>query len=217
MALQNRNLTTTSSKTTQMPSRKRPGPKISSDRAAKRIDRRGRKSADVQDTRTHARDILSSNPPQTKLQVYVCGEGSAGELGLGPKNVTNVKTPRPNPNLHGVVEIATGGMHAAALTADNKILTWGINDLKTLGRNTTWDGGGTRDIDEDSGSESEVELNPLESTPTAVPGSSFPPDTKFVQVTAGDSTTFVLTDRGLVYGWGTFRVSSVILFRSDNV
>lgn len=71
-------------------------------------------------------------------------EKTAGELGLGTaKNAVNVKRPRLNPNLDpntvGVVEIAAGGMHCIALTADNKILTLGLDDQGTLGRDTTWD------------------------------------------------------------------------------
>jgi regulator of chromosome condensation len=162
---------------------------------------------------TRKLDHVLNNAPRTRLQVFVCGEGSAGELGLGPHNATDVRLPRVNPNLAGVVSVATGGMHAAALTADNEILTWGINDLFTLGRDTPWDGG-VRDIhgedeasNSDSGSGSGAELNPKESTPTAIPSSSFPPGTRFVQVAAGDSTTFALTEDGFVYGWGTFRVS----------
>jgi len=54
---------------------------------------------------------------------------------------------------------------------------------------------------------SDSDLNPRESNPTAIPADKFPAGTKFVQMAAGDSTTFVLTDEGLVYGWGTFRVS----------
>lgn len=202
-------------------SHKRGAPDDSSDRAAKRTDLGTDKPVNIQRSKTarHARtqalDLVLNRPPQTRLQVYVCGEGSAGELGLGPKNATNVKTPRVNPNLAGVLGVATGGMHAAALTADNKILTWGINDLCTLGRDTTWDGG-ERDIDEDSSSESEADMNPKESTPTAVPSSSFPPGTEFVQVAAGDSSTFALTDKGLVYGWGTFRVSSRPVSKQDS-
>ncbi|RMZ79041.1 hypothetical protein DV737_g3578, partial [Chaetothyriales sp. CBS 132003] len=143
------------------------------------------------------------------LQVYVFGEGSAGELGLGPRNATEVSRPRANPNLAGVVSIATGGMHAVALTPDNKILTWGINDHATLGRDTTWDGG-LRDVDAQgsgSGSDDDADdaLNPKESTPAAVPAHHFPDGTQFTQVAAGDSTTFVLTKDGFVYGWGTFR------------
>ncbi|RMZ82643.1 hypothetical protein DV738_g1659, partial [Chaetothyriales sp. CBS 135597] len=61
-----------------------------------------------------------------RLQVYVFGEGSSGELGLGPVKSTEVKSPRVNPHLAGVVGVGTGGMHAIALAADNKtLLTWG--------------------------------------------------------------------------------------------
>jgi alpha-tubulin suppressor-like RCC1 family protein len=51
-------------------------------------------------------------------------------------------------------------------------------------------------------------LNPHESTPMTISGDSFPQDIKFVQVAAGDSCSFALTERGLVYGWGSFRVSA---------
>ena len=92
---------------------------------------------------------------------------------------------------------------------DNKILTWGVNDQGALGRNTDWEGG-TRDIgDEDSDSESGDDngLNPLESTPGEVDWSqtNLPEGTKFTQVAAGDSCSFVVTNDGHVYGWGTFR------------
>lgn len=146
--------------------------------------------------------------PKKPLSIYVCGEGSAGELGLGPKNATNVKRPRLNPHLKGTIDIAAGGMHAVALTADHRILTWGVNDQKALGRDTTWDGG-LREVkpgDEDSDSDSEDgDLNPREATPTAIPVDSFPPGTEFVQVAAGDSASFAVTSDGHVYGWGAFR------------
>ena len=41
-----------------------------------------------------------NEPPTQPLNVYVFGEGSAGELGLGTaKNAVDVKRPRLNPNL----------------------------------------------------------------------------------------------------------------------
>lgn len=68
----------------------------------------------------------------------------------GERDAVDVKRPRLNPRLDpnsvGVVEIAAGGMHCIALTHDNKILTWGVNDQGTLGRDTTWDGG-LKDMD----------------------------------------------------------------------
>ena len=149
--------------------------------------------------------------PTERLNVYVFGEGAAGELGLGTaKNAIDVKRPRLNPLLSaadvGVVQLSCGGMHVAALTHDNQILTWGVNDDGALGRDTTW-GGGLRDMDkdEDDSDDEDSGLNPKESTPTAV-ASTFPEGTIFTQVAASDSCTLAVTDKGLVYGWGTFRV-----------
>lgn len=158
--------------------------------------------------------VVINHAPTQILNVYVFGEGSAGELGLGSaKNVIDVKRPRLNPLLSakdvGVVQIACGGMHVAALTHDNKILTWGVNDQGALGRDTTWSGG-LRDADQDS-EESDDEdsgLNPFESTPTAISSNQFPDGTIFTSVSAGDSSTFAVTDEGKVWGWGTFRVTT---------
>ena len=159
--------------------------------------------------------VIINQAPTQRLNVYVFGEGSAGELGLGhAKNVIDVKRPRLNPLLSakdvGVVQIACGGMHVAALTHDNKILTWGVNDQGALGRDTTWNGG-LRDADQESEDSDDEDsgLNPFESTPTAIPSEHFPAGTIFTSVSAGDSTTFAVTDEGKVYGWGTFRVSVI--------
>ena len=150
--------------------------------------------------------------PTEKLNVYVFGEGSAGELGLGTaKNAIDVKRPRLNPLLSaadvGVVQLSCGGMHVAALTHDNQILTWGVNDDGALGRDTSWEGG-LRDMDkdEDESDDEDSGLNPKESTPTAIASTCFPEGTIFTQIAASDSCTLALTDKGLVYGWGTFRV-----------
>jgi regulator of chromosome condensation len=146
------------------------------------------------------------------LKVFVFGEGSSGELGLGAtKKAIDVKRPRFNEALSkmNVVKVATGGMHVVALTQDNKILTWGVNDNGALGRDTSAVEAKMRDMDEDD-SDSEDEsggLNELEATPTAIPDEHFPENTTFVDVVAGDSCSFALTTEGAVYGWGTFRVS----------
>jgi regulator of chromosome condensation len=141
--------------------------------------------------------------------------GSSGELGLGTaKNGIDVKRPRLNNNLDadkvGVVKVAAGGMHNLAITHDNKVLSWGVNDQGALGRDTTWDGG-LRDIDaaEDSDSDEEDDngLNPREAIPAAVDFSQteVAEGTRFTDIAAGDSCSFVVTDDGRVYGWGTFR------------
>jgi regulator of chromosome condensation len=154
-----------------------------------------------------------NHAPINRLNVYVFGEGSNGELGLGSaKGGLEVKRPRLNPllsaNTVGVVQVAVGGMHTIILTHDNKILTWGINDQSALGRDTTWDGG-LKDMDgSDSDSDSdEIVVNPHESTPAEVDLSEVPEGTIWTQVVASDSASFALTNDGQVYGWGTFRVS----------
>ncbi|PYH47269.1 RCC1 domain-containing protein [Aspergillus saccharolyticus JOP 1030-1] len=164
--------------------------------------------------------VVINSAPTTRLNVYVCGEGSSGELGLGAgKTAIDVQRPRINPHLPadrvGVVQVAVGGMHCVALTHDNKILTWGVNDQGALGRDTDWEGGykdvGESRSDSDLDSDEGTGLNPHESVPTAIPSDAFPHGTVFVQVAAGDSSSFALTDEGQVYGWGTFRSNDGIL------
>ena len=165
-------------------------------------------------TQIRPKKVINQAPTQV-VDVYVFGEGSSGELGLGTaKSAIDVKRPRLNPLLSakevGVTQVACGGMHVAALTKDGNVFTWGVNDQGALGRNTNWEGG-MRDVDDDKSDSdddgSDSGLNPKESVPTAIPSDSFPPGTVIVKVSAGDSHTLALTDDGFVYGWGTFRVS----------
>jgi regulator of chromosome condensation len=152
------------------------------------------------------------------LKVFVFGEGANGENGFGAtRKAIDIKRPRYNELLtnHNVVRVATGGMHVLALTKDNKILSWGVNDSGALGRDTTNANIKMRDLDaDDSDSDSEDETGGLidvEATPTAIPAEHFPPDTTFVDIAAGDSCSFALTTEGAVYGWGTFRKNEGIL------
>ena len=163
-----------------------------------------------------ARTVLNTAPTD-RLDIYVFGNGEQSELGLGPdpKTTRKVRRPRLHPSLDadkvGVVAFSAGGMHTAVLTHDNKIMTWGVNDQGALGRDTAWEGG-ERDIaddksDSDSDEETNEPLNPYESTPSEIDVSALPSSIVWTQLACTDSATFALTDEGLVYGWGTFRVS----------
>lgn len=159
------------------------------------------------------------------MEVFVFGEATAGELGLGSKRYgekklkpIDVKRPRLNPLLDaetvGVVQVATGGMHCAALTHDNTILTWGVNDQGALGRDTEFQGAlqdadaGSTSSDDDDDDFDDQAMNPKECTPTVVSLENVVEGSIFVQVAATDSATFALTQDGYVYGCGTFRVSA---------
>ncbi|KAH7461651.1 hypothetical protein FOMA001_g18958 [Fusarium oxysporum f. sp. matthiolae] len=201
-------------------------PRVKSDEPSRPADERSRPKK--RPKFPHIGKKINKAPTQI-LHVYVFGEGSSGELGLGSRRIANkkpidVKRPRLNDNLSAskvsAVQVSCGGMHVVALTHDNKILTWGVNDQGALGRDTSWDGGiCDMDKSEDSYSEDEDDtgINPKESTPTTVSSEHFAPGTRFVQVVASDSATFALTEDGRVYGWGTFRSSEGILGFSETV
>ncbi|PWY84506.1 RCC1/BLIP-II protein [Aspergillus sclerotioniger CBS 115572] len=165
-------------------------------------------------------------PPTQKLDVYVFGTNCYGELGLGDATKkSEIPGPVLNPKLSaetvGVVQLAIGGVHSAALTHDNKILTWGVNDEGTLGRDTKEErkaenadaakGEGKEGESDSDSDDDEVDLNMKEATPTAVDPALFPEGTVFTQVIATDSATFALTQEGRVYGWGTFRGSNGVI------
>ncbi|KAH8732300.1 regulator of chromosome condensation 1/beta-lactamase-inhibitor protein II [Phaeosphaeriaceae sp. PMI808] len=167
----------------------------------------------IRGQKTEINEIRYHDP----LKVFLFGEGANGELGFGAtKKAIDVKRPRYNEALsnYDVVRVAAGGMHVVALTKDNKILTWGVNDSGALGRDTTAADVKMRDLDASDDSDSEDEtggLIDLEATPTALLSEHFPEDTVFVDITAGDSCSFALTTEGAVYGWGTFRKNEGIL------
>lgn len=140
-----------------------------------------------------ARPALNARPT-TRLHVFVTGGSCPQELGLGAR-----KTDHPNggggsqrPVLNsllgvgsvGVVQVSAGANHAAALTHDGRVLTWGCNDFFALGR--------------------DARTMEAEATPWVVRGLEA---LDVVQVAVTDHATFALTSKGLVYGWGSFMVS----------
>lgn len=139
------------------------------------------------------------------------------ELGLGPDAKTKeVKRPRLNPFLtkenigaDGIVDFAVGGMHVLALDSNNKLWSWGTNDSKVLGRDTSKVKENLKSMDTDSDDE-DGDLNEAESTPAQV--ENLPKiDASIVQVAATDNLSTLLYSNGDVYAWGTFRCNEGML------
>src|ERR1700737_3150260 len=135
-------------------------------------------------------EVINSFPLRgtDRAAVFVFGAGNMGELGLGATHKDQeVKRPRLNPLLDvettGVVDVAVGGMHVAALDYMGRVWTWGVNDQGSLGRDTkSVSVDVTMKDDDDS---DEEELNPLESKPGLVDG--FPEGVQVVKLACGDS------------------------------
>ncbi|KAF1983607.1 RCC1/BLIP-II [Aulographum hederae CBS 113979] len=153
-----------------------------------------------------------NTPPTTILKFFVFGENGFGELGLGANyNNLDVQRPRYNkllaPETVGVVELAAGAMHCVALTHDNRILTWGVNDKGALGRPTKNEDMYPPEVpreDLPDEEDSDSGMNIYEVKPMEVDSKHFPDGTTFAKVAAGDSCSFVLTTTGELYGWGSF-------------
>jgi alpha-tubulin suppressor-like RCC1 family protein len=159
-------------------------------------------------------EVINSFPLRVsdRAAVFVFGAGSMGELGLGAtQRDREVKRPRLNPLLDvdatGVVDVAVGGMHVAALDYMGRVWTWGVNDQGSLGRDTK-----SVSVDvtmKDDDDFDEEELNPLESKPGLVTG--FPEGVQVVKLACGDSISVAIASDGKVYSWGTFRASDGLL------
>lgn len=148
------------------------------------------------------------------LDIFVWGTGSMCELGLGPSASTKeVKRPRLNPYLtsekignKGIVDFAVGGMHVLALDSDNGVWSWGTNDSKVLGRDTSGAREVLKDMDQDESEDEDGDLNEAEATPGLVENlPKLDDDVKVVQLAATDNLSAVLYSNGDVYAWGTFR------------
>lgn len=153
--------------------------------------------------------VIINHAPTQELEIYVVGTNEAGELGLGRASEDGHESRLLiNAALTdaGVVQCSVGGSHAAALTADGRILTWGVNDLWALGRDTKIRSALRYDAEEDLAALEDMEINLLECTPTSIETLTIPKETVFTQVMAGDNATFAVTDEGEVYGWGAIRV-----------
>ncbi|KAL3156070.1 hypothetical protein ABBQ32_013058 [Trebouxia sp. C0010 RCD-2024] len=161
------------------------------EKVEKRIDRK-RKATNPAESQLTA--VSHTSHGKVPGDLFVIGDGDCGQFGLGEDVM---EAPRPAPTVAGgqkTLQVAAGGMHSLALTADHEVHSTGVNDEGALGRHTAseaWKGyTGSADAG-DAYTWGKVE----------VPSTHGP----VVQVAAGDSHSAVVTEQGAVWAWGTYR------------
>lgn len=139
--------------------------------------------------------------------VFVFGDGSFGQHGLGvdDESLTEIKRPRlhkwfadkiaeGNDWKAGAAALECGGMHSLAVGGGGNVWSWGINDNAALGRKTKVPG---------------IESEELESQPLMVEGLG--DDFEAVAIAASDSVSLAISGKGALRCWGSFRGSEGIL------
>ena len=109
--------------------------------------------------------------------VYTWGSGDSGRTGTGSMDNVFVPVYLPCFNQVEIVEIAVGPDHAAAVSADGKLYTWGYGSNGRLGH----------------GEETDILV------PTVVDALI---DEKVIHASCGGHHTAATTEHGLVYTWG---------------
>lgn len=138
--------------------------------------------------------------------IFVCGDNGKGQLGLGDQIKREEK-----PVLHQelkklkVVDFDCGATHCIALTTNGEVLTWGLG---------THDNGalGTMFINAEGTMSRKQEVNLTKEdkmVPRVVDLKHLDPG-NITQVAATNDASFALTEDGRVFGWGTFKASSIV-------
>ncbi|KAL5484939.1 hypothetical protein ACEPAI_7581 [Sanghuangporus weigelae] len=166
--------------------------------------------------------------PRPAKQLFICGSGAFGQLGMG--STEEAMTELHRPRLHVWFEIAVqgeshmlgaergagiecavaGGMHSLAIDELGRVWSWGVNDHGALGRQTT-------DVEDPDAPGQLIDPEILEYTPMPT-AKRVEEEFRAVQVAAGDSVSVALSDKGAIRAWGCFRAADGLLgFRPPSI
>jgi len=128
--------------------------------------------------------------------VWGWGHDTRGILGVDqtlPNSSAVVKVPTRVGSLENLTKIAVGEAHAAAISENGEVFTWGSDDFGQLGRG--WMPGVLQRIGSDS-------FKSIKSRPARVVNNGLRV-VSVADVAAGDFHTLVLTSAGEIWAWGS--------------
>ncbi|KRY75085.1 Regulator of chromosome condensation [Trichinella pseudospiralis] len=141
-------------------------------------------------------DKLSSEqflPESDASDLFVCGVGDMGQLGLGDdvRECHKFRRVKFNDSNVKIRMVAAGGCHSLVLTDKNEVLSCGCNDEGALGRAVFED---DQEVDEDC-TFAKVQFDQEDLNQHG----------EIAMISAGDSHGAALTVNGSVFIWGRFR------------
>lgn len=151
-------------------------------------------------------------------RLVLFGSNSLGQLGLGTHALKAGLPPLVQPERHpwfeavanqagsstsewSIEAAACGSYHTLVLTKFGSILSWGVNELGAIGRNT--------EATPDGQSTEELETQPL---PVELSSPNFRP----TRIACGDSFSLAVSDAGELRFWGSIRSSDGLLSATPN-
>lgn len=145
-------------------------------------------------SKARSQDVLTPlvSPRNSNVgEVFVCGTGDCGQLGLGDE-ISEKLRPAVLSFFDSleIIDVVAGGLHSLVLSKSGEVYSWGCNDDGALGRHVA------KNTDE-------------EMRPAKVEGLE---GHHIVRIAAGDSISIALSNMGQVFAWGTFRVCRYFFF-----
>lgn len=156
------------------------------------------------------------------LQLFGCGVGNFGQLGMGADFLAEYPKPKRNMLVEkkmqegaygeegaGLESVAAGGMHTLFVDEKGTVWSFGVNDEGALGRVTT-------NVPNPEKEGEFLDVDELTSVPHPVQ-TLLDENFRAVKICAGDSVSAAISDKGELRVWGSFRGNQGSLgFSSDS-
>ena len=151
---------------------------------------------------------------KTYGDVAVFGDGDCGQLGCG-QGISAARVPRVVAGLRGmqVGAVAAGGLHTLALTENGEVYSFGCNDEGALGGEIVDEGYLPCRVGDFVPSAFGPNGGPSPRVTTFEERKREVGEATIVQIAAGETSSFALSEDGDVYMWGSYRDSEGRKFR----